>query len=55
MVVNTSKQLLAQELDQENVSRVKAEGSLRDITKQYQMVKLKLEVYIIIVITFSCN
>lgn len=48
MVVNTSKQVLAQQLGQENILRIKVEGKLRDVTKQYQMIKLKLEVIIYI-------
>lgn len=44
MVLSTSKRILAQEVDQENTLRIKAEQNLRDITKQYEVIKLKSEV-----------
>ena len=44
MVVSTSKQILAQEVDQQNMLRLKSEGNLRDMTRQCQVAKLKAEV-----------
>jgi len=45
MVLSTSKQILAKEVDQQNILRLKSEDNLRDATKQCQAVKLKAEVH----------
>lgn len=44
VVISTSKQLLAQQVDEEKVLRIQAERDMHDSTKKNQATRLKLEV-----------